>query len=62
MVQKNKCVRLELYCVGLAFVEGVAEWTERRRSFTKIQVRPWRRLVVFGSKSALEHFFEVDTP
>jgi len=36
---KTQCVRLELHCVCLTFVEGVAEWTECLRGFAKIRVR-----------------------
>ena len=54
---RNKCVRLELYSVGINYVEGVAEWTERLRGLAKIPVRLPAQDGPFLSKN---HFSEVD--
>ena len=36
---RNKCVRQELHVLVIKCVEGVVEWTERRRGSAKIRVR-----------------------
>jgi len=46
---RNTRVRLELYFVDIISVEGVAEWTERRRVSAKIRVRLPANAVCFPS-------------
>jgi len=57
---RNKCVRLEQHFVGIHSVDGVAEWTERRRDLAEILVRLRAQLGPFCQKTSFEHFCEVD--